>query len=141
MDELELMFFIIGRGRGDELLKLLNSENISFSLILHGRGTVNSDILNSLGLDGPDKDVVLLSVDKPRAADLMELLSKKLGLEKAGGGIAFMIPFSAVASQFMSYELFAGRMPKKNNAGKLKRLFKGIAGEEKEHKNASEDRL
>ncbi len=129
MDELELMAFIIGRGRGDELIKLAYSENISFSLILHGRGTVNSEILNSLGLDGPEKDVVLLSVDKQRADEKLLGISRKLKLDKPGNGIAFTMPFSAAASQYMSYELFAGRMPEKKTAGSIKRIVKSIKKE------------
>lgn len=115
MDEIELIVFIIERGRGNELIKLASAEDISFSLLLHGRGTVNSEILNSLGLDGPEKDVVLLSAEKRLAEEKMNLLAEKLKLDKPGRGIAFMIPFSAAASQFMSYELLAGRL--KNEKG------------------------
>ena len=139
MDELELMVFIIGRGRGDDLLKLAASEDISFSLILHGRGTVNSEILNSLGLDGPEKDVVLLSADKPSAGDRMKRIAEKLKLEKPGNGIAFMIPFSAVASQYMSYELFAGRLSEGEPAGSIKKLIRGLKKSGRTGKKAMED--
>ena len=128
MKEIELLIFIITRGRGDELIRISAEHNISFSLIMHGRGTVSSDVLEMLGLEGPEKDVVLLSVEKDRADAVMTQIAAKMKLDLPGGGVAFSIPFSAVAGQFMSYELFAGTLEhEKKNKG-LKKLFNGSKG-------------
>lgn len=122
MEELELIIFIIRRGGGDKLIKLANERNISFSLLLHGRGTISSEILNMLGIDGPEKDVVILSSDRPRAEEVMNGLAEAMELNEPGGGISFMIPFSAVASQFMSYELLAGSIEFKSKRKDRKRM-------------------
>ena len=118
MDGIELLVFIVKRGMGDDLVKLCNDEDISFDLILHGRGTVNSDMLDKLDLGDTERDIALLSVEKKRAEELLYRLSDEVGLERPGCGAAFMLPFSALASQFMSYELFAGRMPKESEGRK-----------------------
>ena len=126
MEELELIFFIIQRGRGDLLIKHANGLYISFSVLLHGRGTVSSEILSRLGIGDPEKDVVILSVDKPRSEEVMNGLAAEMKLNEPGGGVAFMIPFSALAGQFMSYELLAGKMPDTKKEKGLKRLVNGL---------------
>lgn len=128
MNEIELLIFIITRGRGDELIRLSAQHNISFSLIMHGRGTVSSNVLDMLGLEGPEKDVVLLSVEKERADAVMTQIASEMKLELPGGGVAFSIPFSALAGQFMSYELFAGTLEREKSSKGFKKLLKRSKG-------------
>lgn len=130
MNALELIVFIITRGRGDMLIDLCSEEKISFSLIIHGRGTASSEVLSMLGLGSPEKDVVLISVEADRADELMARLADRMKLKKAGGGIAFSIPFAAVASQFMSYELLAGTYSEETEESGFKKLLNGLLGKD-----------
>ncbi len=110
MEAIELVFFILPKGRGDTLLSFCAEEHIRFRLLLRGSGTASSEILSLLGT-GPDRDVVLLSVEKPRAGALMQKLGRAIGADKPGGGVAFSIPLSAIVSYRSSYELMAGTLP------------------------------
>ena len=126
MDGVELIVFILTRGGGDTLIRLAADEGILFRVMLRGRGTVSSEILHILGLADAEKDVVLLSVEASRAQAVMERLAEKIGLDRPGAGIAFMMPFSAAASQFMTYTLFTG------TAGKQQKAHRSLfGGEEK----------
>ncbi|MBR6109803.1 MAG: hypothetical protein IKQ36_08720 [Clostridia bacterium] len=111
MDGISLVTFILPRGRGETLLRLCAEENIRFRLLLRGRGTASSEILSLLGT-GPDRDVVLLSVEKPRVEELIRHLGHAIGADKPGGGVAFSIPLSAMVSYRSSYELMAGTLPR-----------------------------
>lgn len=108
MDGIELLVFIIARGRGDELIRLAAEEGVAFNVMLRGRGTAGSEMLHILGIGDSEKDVVLLSAEVSRAEGVMSRLAEKARLDRPGGGIAFMLPFSAAASQFMTCALFAG---------------------------------
>ena len=134
MEGIELLVFIVARGRGDELLKRCAKENISFSLLMHGRSAADKELLNLIGYDGAERDVVVLSVERARADAMLYESAEALELDKQGEGIAFMIPFSAAAGQFMSYEMFAGKLPvddRKRPLDKLvDRIFAGSKGTE-----------
>ncbi|MBO4384629.1 MAG: hypothetical protein J5854_04335 [Clostridia bacterium] len=108
MEGIELLVFIVDRGRGDELLRLGADLGAAFNLIIHGEGTAPDEMLRLLGLERTEKDIVFLSVKKSRADELLDMLADEMKLDKGGNGIAFSIPFSALAGQFASYELFSG---------------------------------
>ena len=128
MNGIDLMVFILSRGRGEELVRLAAEENIGFHITLHGRGTADSQILNLLGIGDSEKDILLISVESERSSQLMQSFCDKLKLDAPGGGIAFMIPFSAISSQLHSGELFAGTLPRREAAAENKneRKRKGL---------------
>ena len=131
---LKFIVCIVNRGMGDSVVHICAGENITFRIMLRGKGTADSETLHLLGIGDKDKDIVFLSVAQSRAEDVMNNISKGLELDKPGRGIAFSIPFSAIASQFSSYELLAGQMELSNQgngkgikkiASAVKRGFKG----------------
>ncbi len=112
MDGIELLVFITARGKGDGIVRLAAAEGIAFRVMLRGRGTAGSEMLHILGIGDSEKDVVLLSVETARARDVMDRIADKANLDRPGSGIAFLLPFSAAASQFMTYEMFKGGAPR-----------------------------
>ena len=108
MNGIELIVLITARGKGDGIVRLAAAEGIAFRVMLRGRGTAGSETLRIRGIGDSEKDVVLLSVETARAKDVMDRIAEKANLDRPGDGIAFMLPFSAAASQFMTYELFRG---------------------------------
>lgn len=108
MKGIKLLVFIVNHGRGEALLKLCRGEGIAVSLLLQGRGTVDSEIAELLGMGDRRKDVALLTVAEDCAEEVMRRLAEAMGLSKPGEGIAFSIPFSAAADRGGSYELLSG---------------------------------
>lgn len=130
-EPLKLVICIVNRGIGEHVVKLCAEEGIDFRIILRGHGTADSETLNLLGIGDKEKDIVLLSVKASNSDEIMKRLTRELELERAGRGIAFSIPFSAVASQLSSYALMAGNLadalPEKGVARVVKKL-KGRRG-------------
>ena len=132
MEGIKLIIFILGRGRGERLLRLCEKHDIAFSIILRGHGTAGTEIMSILGIGDPEKDVVLLSAAESRADAVMNDLAELMGLSAPGSGIAFTIPFSAAASQFMSYDLFAGTLDIGGEESGIKRFFKKLGAKKEE---------
>ena len=118
MNGIKLIVFILARGRGETLARICAEEQIGFHVTLHGLGTAGSDILNLLGIRDSEKDIVLISSENERAEALMTNLSEKLKLDSPGGGIAFSIPFSALAIQYSSYQFMTGAISPADPAGR-----------------------
>ena len=56
---LRLLTVIVDRGRGAGVAELLRSRGLAVHWILRGRGTAKSEMMAYLGLDEPEKDLVL----------------------------------------------------------------------------------
>lgn len=108
-EPIKLIFCIVDRGKGELITKLCAEENIKFNLLLHGRGTADSQMLNLLGLGEIEKDIVILSTVNSKQPHIMRRLDETLHLSEPGKGIAFSIPFSSLAVQYDSLTAFAGK--------------------------------
>lgn len=100
---------IVDRGVGKSVIELCRQEGIAISLLLHGRGTADNEMLTLLGLGENEKDVVMLTVSNIKSKRVMSLITEKLHLDKPGNGIAFSIPLSALALQKNSYASIGGK--------------------------------
>ncbi len=109
-EPIKLIGCIVNRGKGESVVKLCAKENVAFHILLLGRGTADSQTLSLLGIGDKEKDIAFLSVAESRIGELMQKLTDELRLDKPGNGIAFSIPFSAIASQLTSYEILAGNL-------------------------------
>lgn len=108
-EPIKLIFCIVDRGKGELITKLCAEERITFNLLLHGRGTADSQMLNLLGLGETEKDIVMLSTANSKQPHIMRRLNEILHLSEPGKGIAFSVPFSSLASQYDSLAAFAGK--------------------------------
>jgi len=107
IEPIKLIVCILPRGASEKITVHCLEKKIAFHLLLLGRGTADSTILDYLGLGETEKDIFLLSVRKSEASKLLESLKEELQLEKPGHGIAFSIPLSSVAERH-TLELLAG---------------------------------
>lgn len=108
MTGIELIAFIIARGRSKELIRLCRKEGVAFTAVLHGMGTASREILSLIGIGDTEKDVVLLTVLREQSAALKDRLAQRMRLDEPGGGIAFSVPLSAAASQMDSVSMLSG---------------------------------
>lgn len=103
IERIKLITCIADRGRGKIVMKLCKREGISSSMLIHGRGTADSEMLAMLGLGESEKDVVILTIGETKCEKVLNMIAKELHMDEPGNGIAFSIPLSAVASQYNSY--------------------------------------
>lgn len=108
-ERIKLITCIVDRGMGKNVMKLCKEIGISSVIMMLGRGTADSEMLTMLGLGENEKDVIMLTIAESKSAEVLERITVGLHLNEPGGGIAFSIPLSAVASQFDSYlSVFGG---------------------------------
>lgn len=93
---LKLLVTIVNRGRGRDVVDVCRTFCMSYHIALLGTGTATSEILDYLGLGETEKDVILSTVRTENLDELLEALTKRLKLNKAGNGIAFTVPIKSV---------------------------------------------
>lgn len=124
-ERIKLITCIVDRGVGKRVMKLCRDVGISSAVLMLGRGTADSEMLTMLGLGENEKDVIMLTIAESKSADVLERITTGLHLDEPGGGIAFSIPLSAVASQYDSYLSVLG----------------GVSALNKQSKGASNDKI
>ena len=95
---LKLVVTIAERGKGDRIKEVCDKVHKAFHLNFMGQGTAPTRILEYLGLSNSEKDIIFSVIPEDLVTEVLEFLKHELELDKHGGGIAFSIPISSVAS-------------------------------------------
>lgn len=95
-DEIVFMVSIVKRGAAEKLAEFYKTQGVTFNLICLGRGTASSEMLNYLGLEETEKDIMFSTMAAEESDLLMQKLIHQMRFDKPGHGIAFTIPISSV---------------------------------------------
>jgi hypothetical protein len=93
---LKFMVFILDWSRSKAITEILEESHVRFHFICKGRGTASSEILDLLGIGSSEKAVVFCLEQDIMTAVLLKRISKSLGLNNPGAGIAFTVPLSGI---------------------------------------------
>ena len=96
--KIEWLITIVDRGRGDKVAEVYQRHHVAVQLVTHGRGTATSKIMDVLGLDEPEKDIVLSLVPGALSRDIFRALEEELHFTRPGAGIAFSILLSGIST-------------------------------------------
>lgn len=96
--KIKLLVTIVDRGKGEKVTEILRESHVMYNLIMLGKGTAKSEILDYLGLGQTEKDIVLSVVQEDSMPIITEILNEKLQLKEPGNGVSFTIPISSVDS-------------------------------------------
>ena len=96
VEAMRLVVAIVNRGKGEEIAEYDREDNIDYSFLAYGRGTVRGEMLNMLGLGTVDKDVVATLLPQHAVKTHLAGLAGLLKLKRPGQGIAFSIPLTAL---------------------------------------------
>lgn len=105
--KLKLLLTVVDRPKGEFYLDVISQFDVNCQMVAPGRGTVNSDIVELLGLE-PHKAVILSLVREDRVEELMNCLEDKFATIRGGKGIAFAVPLSSVIGVNL-YRFFSDR--------------------------------
>ncbi len=95
MLDIETLFFtIVSRGKANAVLEKAEEYGASGGTIFLGEGTVQSKLLEGLGLTETPKEILMISASEELSDCLHENLSRAFLYSKRNNGIAFTIPFS-----------------------------------------------
>lgn len=96
---IKLIFTITRRGTGNAIVDFYKQNNLHYDLICHGMGTATSDILDYLGLESTEKDVVLTMAPAIKIPKILNQLAEDYHLQKAGTGIAFTVSLTSISAR------------------------------------------
>lgn len=85
----DLICFIVNFGASSKFIHAAKNCGIKGSTIMPGKGTVNSKILDYLGLSDVRKEIILMVTDSSTAEQALSRISQEFRLEKPNHGIAF----------------------------------------------------
>lgn len=94
--KLKLLFTVVDRLKGEFYLYVLSQFEINCQMVVGGKGTAHSDLIDLLGLN-LHKAVILSVVREDMVDPVMKCLEQKFSTIKNGKGIAFSLPVSDVA--------------------------------------------
>lgn len=94
----ELVLIIVNNGFSDDVMSIAREVGARGGTIINARGTAKEEAEKLFNITiTPEKEIVLTVVPKDIVDDLLHAIYKNLGLNTAGGGIAFSIPVNEVA--------------------------------------------
>ena len=103
--KLKLLFTVVDRPKGEFYLDVLSQFEVNCQMVVAGKGTAASEVINMLGLNN-NKAVILSVVREDRVDEIMKTLEQKFTTIRNGKGIAFAVPLSSVIGvnmyQFLS---------------------------------------
>lgn len=93
----EVIFCIVNTGFADSVMSAAREFGAKGGTVLGARGTANPDAEKLFGVFiQPEKEIVMILVESKIKNDILHALYNKVGLNTAGGGIAFSMPVSEV---------------------------------------------
>ena len=103
--KLMLLFTVVDRPKGEFYLDVLSEFEVNCQMLVSGKGTVQSDLIEMLGLN-INKAVILSVVREDMVDPIMKCLEEKFATIRKGKGISFAVPLSSVIGvnmyQFLS---------------------------------------
>lgn len=116
--KLKILITIIDRSKTLFYLDLLEQFEVNVQMVLYGRGTANSQMLNILGLVESDKSAIISFIREDMVAEALETLNEKFIKVKNGKGVAYTIPLDSIIG-VSNYQLLSNdktvKMGVKNN--------------------------
>jgi nitrogen regulatory protein PII len=87
-----ILTLILSENQCHKCICLVKEMEIRGGIVIIGRGTVSSSILNLLGIKSQRKEVIKLLLERERAKEILSCLEELLELSKPGHGIAYTKP-------------------------------------------------
>ena len=103
--KLKLLFTVVARPKAEFYLDVLSQFDVNFQMVLSGRGTATSELLELLGLE-THKAVIVSVVREDLVDGIVNCLEDKFRTVRNGKGICFAVPLASVIGvnhyQFLS---------------------------------------
>lgn len=88
---------IVDKGKCQAVRRLYQQNQLHVSLVLRGHGTANSELMDLLGLDEPEKELLLGIAHRGRCRSVLRELAAGLHFDRPGTGIAFTCPLTGIS--------------------------------------------
>ena len=96
-----MLFLIATPKLVTKAMGLFKEGNVPTQYVFHAQGTASSEVMDMLGLDGVDKNILMSMMPKGFADEMLKKLRKRLHLGMPNTGIAFSVVMSGASSQMI----------------------------------------
>ena len=103
MNNLSMLFVIMNYSDESKFLKIINKFKTNFKVMMHGKGTASSSLLDYFGLNDEDKSVMTMVVPSNMAKKILMEIDNKINVSDHGKGIAFSISLSSSTKYMVDY--------------------------------------
>ena len=104
--KIKMLVTVVDKSKSIFYVDLLEQFEVNVQMVLYGRGTANSQMLDLLGINEIDKAVIFSFIREDKIKDAMETLSEKFKTVKNGKGIAYTIALDSIIGVSM-YQLLS----------------------------------
>lgn len=95
-NQFELILTVVNRGFSSEVMEAATKKGATGGTMLNARGTYK-EVKTILGMKiEPEKEVVLIVVNKQIAKEIIEAIYNRCGLSTPGAGICLALPISQI---------------------------------------------
>ena len=111
--KLKLLVTVVERSKSEFYLDVLSEFEVNFQMVMGGKGTATSELLDVLGLN-PHKAVILSVVREDMVDEIMKCMEDKFTTIRQGKGISFAVPLSSVIGVNM-YQFLSNNLQRREN--------------------------
>ena len=104
--KLKLLVTVVDRSKTLFYVDLLEQFEVNVQMVLYGRGTANSEMMNLLGLAESEKSVIISYIREDKVKEAMDTLDEKFHKVKNGNGIAYTVALDSIIGVSM-YQLLS----------------------------------
>lgn len=98
LNRIQWIVAIVDRKKGGAAAGIFREMGADVLSVIRGHGTASSRIMDCLGLDEPEKEIVTGIVGPAAAHGLFHALKSRLNFSRPGKGIAFAVPLASVSA-------------------------------------------
>ena len=106
-EDFDLIMLIVEEGYAEQAMSSAKKTGAKGGTLIHGRGLGTKEATKFLGITiEPEKDIVMILVNKKEKMKIMEKLTESVGLSTPGRGICFSVPVDNVVgfSEHITFE-------------------------------------
>ena len=104
--KLELLITVVDRSKTLFYVDILEQFEVNVQMVLYGKGTASSQMLDLLGIAESEKSVIISYIREDKVKDALDTLYEKFHKVKNGKGIAFTVALDSTVG-VATYQLLS----------------------------------
>ena len=104
--KLKLLITVVDRSKALFYIDLLEQFEVNVQMVLFGKGTANSHMLELLGISETEKAVIISYIREDKVKEALDTLEEKFHKIKNGKGIAYTVSLDSIIGVSM-YQLLS----------------------------------
>ena len=97
-----ILIAVVKRGKSEVVCRILSRDGEKHHMVFNATGsTASSDLADIFGFGLRESEVVMAIVKPENAEELIEEISKRVGMHIADNGIVFTVPIEAASSSML----------------------------------------